>query len=404
MNMDINLTQIQKEARMKKYDVIVIIDYYLPGRLSGGPVTTIEGLTTMLGEGIKFLILTHNYDIGHIKYDNIVEKEYYTIGDADVIYVNDIDFNPKMVEFLIKKHSIAYLYFNSFFSKVTIFSLMRNKYIKFKAKVIVAPRGEFSEGALNIRKWKKYVYIKLFLALKLYQNVTFQASNEIEKNAVVRIIPLAEVKIASDIPVMRRNIKRTSSFESTRIVFISRIVPMKNLDYAVKILNSITQNVTFHVYGPIEDKKYWEKCQNIIKSIPKNIQVEYCGTLDHSKVGDTFKEYDAFLIPSLGENFGHVIFESLSAGCPVIVSDRTPWQDLEIANVGWVLPLERPEKFTNAIRSIINSTTEQKIDRSHRCIAYAYKVSHDKEVISDNYRLFDQNYDDLFHNKKGETV
>jgi len=49
-------------------------------------------------------------------------------------------------------------------------------------------------------------------------------------------------------------------------------------------------------------------------------------------------DYDAFIFPTLGENFGHVIIESLSAGCPVLCSDQTPWNDVFRAGGGSVIP------------------------------------------------------------------
>lgn len=50
-----------------------------------------------------------------------------------------------------------------------------------------------------------------------------------------------------------------------------------------------------------------------------------CFTLELDSVCDAFAQYDAFLFPTLGENLGHVIAESLSAGCPVVCSRSTPW-------------------------------------------------------------------------------
>ena len=51
-------------------------------------------------------------------------------------------------------------------------------------------------------------------------------------------------------------------------------------------------------------------------------------------------EYHFFILPTLGENFGHVFIEALAAGCPLIISNRTPWLELEKKGIGWDIPLE----------------------------------------------------------------
>ena len=47
-----------------------------------------------------------------------------------------------------------------------------------------------------------------------------------------------------------------------------------------------------------------------------------------------------FLLPSHNENFGMVIAEALAAGVPALVTDGTPWQDLNNQGAGWCVPWE----------------------------------------------------------------
>ena len=63
----------------------------------------------------------------------------------------------------------------------------------------------------------------------------------------------------------------------------------------------------------------------------------YRGELAPEAVRSTFARYDMFVFPTQGENFGHVIAESLSASCPVICSDETPWSPVLRAGGGAVL-------------------------------------------------------------------
>ena len=46
-------------------------------------------------------------------------------------------------------------------------------------------------------------------------------------------------------------------------------------------------------------------------------------------------------------NSGHGIQEALSAGYVALISDQTPWQDLEESGVGAAIPLDQPRRFVD---------------------------------------------------------
>ena len=61
------------------------------------------------------------------------------------------------------------------------------------------------------------------------------------------------------------------------------------------------------------------------------------------------QEHDCFIFPTINENYGHVIAETLANSRPVILSKgTTPWDDLH-EKAGYVIPLENPEEFTEKI-------------------------------------------------------
>ena len=76
-----------------------------------------------------------------------------------------------------------------------------------------------------------------------------------------------------------------------------------------------------------------------------NVEVNYRGEVAYEKMHAVLQEYDLMLMPTLGENFGHSIIEALSAGLPVIISNRTPWKNLMDEGVGADLPLENESEF-----------------------------------------------------------
>src|SRR5208283_1031370 len=118
---------------------------------------------------------------------------------------------------------------------------------------------------------------------------------------------------------------------SLRLISLSRVSPKKNLLGALGMLRGVTGEVEFDIYGPAEDPDYWTKCAAAIHALPRNIRVRMHPAVNHFEVARLFSQYHLFYCPTLGENYGHVISEALAAGCPALISDRTPWRGLEPA-------------------------------------------------------------------------
>ncbi|MCE2463815.1 MAG: glycosyltransferase, partial [Dehalococcoidia bacterium] len=150
------------------------------------------------------------------------------------------------------------------------------------------------------------------------------------------------------------------------LVFLSRVSRMKNLAGALRMLYGLEGKISFDIYGPLEDTAYWAECRKIIRSLPENVAVTYRGAASHEEVGRVMAEHDLFLLPTLGENFGHVIFESLAAGCPVLVSDRTPWRGLEEKGVGWNVPLDEGARFRAILQGCVDIDSETHASLSRR--------------------------------------
>jgi glycosyltransferase involved in cell wall biosynthesis len=107
--------------------------------------------------------------------------------------------------------------------------------------------------------------------------------------------------------------------------------------------------VTFDIFGPANDPAYWAECEQLISRLPANVEVHYRGSIPNADVAATLAGYDLFLLPTRGENFGHAIFDALEVGLPVLISDQTPWRELERIGAGWSLPLADPDRFAATI-------------------------------------------------------
>ena len=250
--------------------------------------------------------------------------------------------------------------------------------------VVIASMGSFSEGAFRIKSHKKKVFIFISRSLGLFKKITWSVTSRLEEDDVKRVMgKKAKCIIAEDLPrsVPNIEIKRNEKF---KIVFISRICEMKNLIYAIEIISKLENIIQFDIYGTLEDKKYWDKCKKILEQLPGNIAWEYKGIVDSQVVVETFSKYDVFLFPTKGENYGHVIFEALAGGCIPIISDRTPWNDIEEAGCGKVISLLNQEEYVKTLKEISILNDHDIIQMRKKAHQYA-KEKYEESTKSTGY-------------------
>jgi glycosyltransferase involved in cell wall biosynthesis len=132
---------------------------------------------------------------------------------------------------------------------------------------------------------------------------------------------------------------------------LSRVSQKKNLHFALDLLGSVQGDIELDIYGPIENRAYWEQCQEGIRRLPDRVRAHYKGPVSSDRVVQIFSQYHFQLFPTLGENFGYVILEALAGGCPVLISDKTPWKDLSKQGAGWDIPLNARRLWLDAIQT-----------------------------------------------------
>ena len=383
----------------KKLTVLTFINNYLPGYKAGGMPRSLINAVDNLKEDIDFRIVTKDRDFGDkIPYENITPCNWMKVGNALVFYLPPKNRTYKYLKNLIETTKYDVLYLNSYFDSfaVKILIIRRFSNLQFKP-VIVAPRGVFSPASLKLKYSKKIVFIYFAKLIGLYKNVFWHASSCIEEQDIVNILNVekGKIHIALDLPTVYHenslpiaNSNLIPSNDYLRIVFLSRIARVKNLDFALQVLNLVREEVIFDIYGPLEDVKYWKECQNIINLLPSNIKVTYCGILNPNQVVQMFGNYDLFLFPSGGENFGHVISESLIAGTPVLISDKTPWTNLFSKGLGWDLPLENIHSFKVIIENYSFLSLEERNKKRAFIKSQIKDILVNPNVLEANRKLF----------------
>ncbi len=366
--------------------IAILCGRYLPGYKDGGPLRTIVNICDCLGKEYRFKIITNDRDHGDaVAYPNIKYDAPNYVGNAEVWYLKPGGFTFSNIRDLTKDADVVYCCgpYDAYAYK----SMILKRFGKIKQPLVIASMGTFSQGALAIKSWKKKLFLRICKLFGLFKKVVWSATSALEQQDVKRCIgENVNCYIAEDLP---RKIDSNLHKEKREIlhgVFLSRICEMKNLLYAIEVLKDIQQPVFFDVYGIIEDVAYWERCQSALKELPPNVTWSYKGEAAPEKVVEIFADYDFFLFPTLGENYGHVIYEALAGGCIPIISDQTPWLDLADKKVGYVLPLDDKKAFTDTVHGLCAMPSEELSEWQCRAKQYTEK-KYQQSIENTGYRI-----------------
>lgn len=357
--------------------ILIVMGGFFPGKKYGGPPVSIDNFCSLMNEHECFIV-THDHDLFDTERYEGIHEGWNDRDNCMVLYVSDSAYNKSTFENVIEEIHPEIIFLQGLFQSCVLPCLQLAK--KHSIPVLLAPRGELCEGALNIKKWKKLPYIEAVKMLGLVKDIHWQSTSDEETEAIKKLMKASYDRIhrLDNIPSIPKKEypRRKKVVGEGRFVFLSRIHPKKNLLFAIALFKGIQGKVEFDIYGPIEDEDYWNRCQEEIKKLPENVKVRYKGLVGHDQVHEVFSQYDAFLFPTLSENYGHVIAESLIVGTPVIISDQTPWRHLEEAGAGWDLSLDNDQTFIKALNIIIASTDDD--SRAFHEKAYSYVQSNMK--------------------------
>ena len=381
---------------LKKKKILIFIDWFLPGYKAGGPVRSMANMVEYLTDKYDFFIVTRNTDYLETEpYKNIESNCWVDFQPGVKVFYTSAEFqNRKSFRKLIKEESFDIAYINGIYSwKFSILPLIVLKKTGIK-NVIVASRGMLAQSAINVKADKKRFFLRAARLLGLYKGVVFHVTNEKEREDVKSALGKdIKIVIATNLP--RKNLmpfnKISKSSGELKLVSLARIAPEKNTLYALEKLTELDGQsgvVSFDIYGQIYSEEYWKRCEAIISSLPENIKVSYKGTIPAEEVGTTIQKCHALFMPTRGENFGHVILESLSAARPVLISDQTPWRDLLMRKAGWDLPLQDENAWREKIRELTEMDDDefQKWSRGARKLAEEYVNS--PELLDGYGRMF----------------
>ena len=362
--------------------ICLVSSSFYPATFYGGPISATWDLSKKLAEnGYEIYVSTTNANGDKklsVECNHFLEKE----KNVFVKYYNEQITNKFSLSFLfgiwsdIKKSDIVYIQYLFHYTVLfsLIFSVIQEK------KIVVCPRGSFSVFTLN----NKLPFIKLlwlnFFIKPMVDKIIWQASSYLEKSDILNKFPNADVNIINDgvdyesfqnsITVSRNelinNFTGVTSNDVSNIFFsMGRLHKIKGFDVLIDAFNLFLEKDKYAkliIAGG--DDGVGKQLGNQIKKLNLGSSVFLIGAINFEDKKLLLNNCDYFTLASEFESFGIVIAEALSCGKPVVISNKTPWKDIQINNCG-ILADNEKNSFNDAFSKIINEKYDSSLIKNY---------------------------------------
>lgn len=375
---------------MTRKKLILFVDWFTPAYKAGGPITSVRNLSLALQKEYEIYVVTSDRDLGDTKpLQNIKTNVWCDVEQFKVMYLHPEQQTSQRYSSIYEEIKPDFVHLNSLFSKkFTLLPLSTFKNIT--TPIYICPRGMFGEASLKIKPFKKKLFFAYAKLKGIFKNVVWHGSSEQEIKEIKGVLgDKIKFSVASNFSYLPKENEDYLNKEKDilNIICVGRISPIKNIDFILKVLHKVKSNVVCKIIGPVEDSIYFQECKDLAQKCPENIQIEFIEGISHQELDALYLSSHVFVTATKNENFGHSIIESLGHGCPIIISDKTPWKNLTLKNVGFDLPLS-PEKFVEAIQYFSEMDHETFLKHRIASRKFAEEIYHADDTLAKYHRLF----------------
>ncbi len=306
---------------------------------AGGPTTCLYNLVKgVTVSGIKTQILTFSPS----KNDKLITKDVL-IQTVHSPKEKRYGYSIAFKEALSRYENIDIFHTNGLWQFTTHIGAVYAR--KRKTPYIVSPHGMLYPEALKKSLLFKKTAMTLYQRKDLSHATVIHATCQQEMKHIRQLgfrNSIAVIPNAVEIPAVSFN---NNKKKKKQVGFIGRFAPIKNIEMLLRAWSlSGKSNPEWElVFIGDGEPSYCKNLHKLVHNLNiKNIM--FTGFLSGDDKESALLNLDYLVLPSKSENFGMVVAEALIRKIPVIASNGTPWEELNIYNAGWwidigVLPL-----------------------------------------------------------------
>lgn len=204
---------------------------------------------------------------------------------------------------------------------------------------VVSPRGMLDPWAMRWHGTRKKLAWSLYQRRDLQRADLLHATSEAEAEGFrARGLEAPIAIVPNGVHVPDRDASPRPPDGGPRVLlFLSRVHPKKGLLHLAEAWAGLdAAGWELWIAGPDELGHEAEVRAALERaSRPTTSPVRFLGPVADTKRDELLARCEAFVLPTLSENFGQVVAEALAAGRPVLTTKAAPWSALERHGAGW---------------------------------------------------------------------
>ena len=371
--------------------ICLVTSSFYPATFYGGPISATWDLSQELAKkDVEMYISTTNAN-GNSRLKVNTNRFIKQKEKLFVKYYHEQFINRFSLAFIfgiwddIRKADVVYIQY--LFHYTVLFSLLFSR-IQTK-EIIICPRGSLGEWGLRYKK-KYFKKAWLFLFVNPFiKSVIFQASSYIEKDDILINFSKAKVEIIND-GVDFLSFQEFNKYEknallekytNTKCEAISNIFFSIGRLHAIKAFGVLIDAFSLFIKEDTNakliiaggDDGVGEKLKQQIIDLKLQDSVFLIGAIDFEDKKILLNNCDYFTLASEFESFGIVVAEALACGKPIVLSNKTPWKDLEKNKCGILVDNEK-NSFSNAFSKVIKEKYDSKAIKNYIQSNYDWSI------------------------------
>lgn len=200
--------------------------------------------------------------------------------------------------------------------------------------IVWSPHGMLRHRALKMKRLKKLVALALYQWWDLRKATLLHVCSDMERRDIERL-RLGVRFVTAPLGVEIHESYSATVNKHKTILYVGRINRGKGLMNLVGAWALSRREGWRVVIAGFNEEGCEEELKARIGRLGIASDFSFLGPMYGQEKERLMADADIFVLPSLSENFGSVVIESLAQCTPVIATRETPWDDLAATGCGW---------------------------------------------------------------------